>query len=126
MPDGLEPIADDELLYRRIPVVHFEADTNKPSYLAFGPRKEDVTGLSLSRAKYKTVQQAAWCPRPNTTFYVAVLRAGRVPFEVLDREGCIAVEPGLAAAREKIVGGLRLPGDETGDCFKFTGALAAM
>ncbi|MCA0210247.1 MAG: D-amino acid dehydrogenase [Proteobacteria bacterium] len=57
---------------------------------------------------------------------IAVLRAGDVPFEVLDREGCIAVEPGLAAAREKIVGGLRLPGDETGDCFKFTGALAAM
>lgn len=57
---------------------------------------------------------------------IAVLRAGGVPFELLDREGCIAVEPGLAAAREKIVGGLRLPGDETGDCFKFTGALAAM
>ena len=57
---------------------------------------------------------------------IAVLRAGDVPFEVLDREDCIAVEPGLAAAREKIVGGLRLPGDETGDCFKFTGALAAM
>jgi len=57
---------------------------------------------------------------------IAVLRAGGVPFEVLDREGCIAVEPGLATAREKIVGGLRLPGDETGDCFKFTGALAAM
>lgn len=57
---------------------------------------------------------------------IAVLRAGNVPFEILDREGCIAVEPGLAAARDKIVGGLRLPGDETGDCFKFTGALAAM
>jgi len=57
---------------------------------------------------------------------IAVLRAGGVPFEVLDRAGCIAIEPGLAAAREKIVGGLRLPGDETGDCFKFTEALAAM
>ncbi|HWW56544.1 MAG TPA: D-amino acid dehydrogenase [Sphingopyxis sp.] len=57
---------------------------------------------------------------------IAVLRAGGVPFELLNPEGCIAVEPGLAAAREKIVGGLRLPGDETGDCFKFTGALAAM
>lgn len=57
---------------------------------------------------------------------IAVLRAGGVPFELLDREGCIAVEPGLAAAREKIVGGLRLPGDETGDCFKFTVSLAAM
>ena len=57
---------------------------------------------------------------------IAVLRAGGVPFEVLDREGCITVEPGLAGAREKIVGGLRLPGDETGDCFKFTCALATM
>jgi D-amino-acid dehydrogenase len=57
---------------------------------------------------------------------IAVLRAGGVPFELLDREGCIAAEPGLAMAREKIVGGLRLPNDETGDCFKFTGALATM
>ncbi|HET6526775.1 D-amino acid dehydrogenase [Sphingopyxis sp.] len=57
---------------------------------------------------------------------IAVLQAGGVPFELLDREGCITAEPGLAAAREKIVGGLRLPNDETGDCFKFTVALAAM
>lgn len=57
---------------------------------------------------------------------IAVLCAGGVPFELLDRDGCVAVEPGLAGARDKIVGGLRLPGDETGDCFKFTGALAAM
>jgi D-amino-acid dehydrogenase len=57
---------------------------------------------------------------------IDVLRAGGVPFEVLDRAGCVAVEPGLAAAQDKIVGGLRLPGDETGDCFKFTAALAAM
>ncbi|WP_138469222.1 D-amino acid dehydrogenase [Poseidonocella sp. HB161398] len=55
---------------------------------------------------------------------VAVLKADGVPFEVLDTEGCIAAEPGLAAARDKIVGGLRLPGDETGDCFLFTNALA--
>lgn len=57
---------------------------------------------------------------------IAVLRDGGVPFELLDRKGCIAIEPGLAAAREKIVGGLRLPGDETGDCFEFTLGLAAM
>ena len=57
---------------------------------------------------------------------IAVLRASGVPFEVLDRDGCVAVEPGLGAARDKVVGGLRLPGDETGDCFKFTAALARM
>ncbi|MCJ2180994.1 D-amino acid dehydrogenase [Novosphingobium album (ex Hu et al. 2023)] len=57
---------------------------------------------------------------------VAVLKADGVPFEVLDRAGCIAVEPGLAAGEAPIAGGLRLPNDETGDCFKFTNALAAM
>jgi D-amino-acid dehydrogenase len=57
---------------------------------------------------------------------VDVLRADGVPFEVLDRRGCVAAEPGLAFAREDFVGGLRLPDDETGDCFKFTNAMAEM
>ncbi|MBZ9646858.1 D-amino acid dehydrogenase [Sphingobium sp. 3R8] len=57
---------------------------------------------------------------------IEVLRADNVPFEVLDRAGCLAAEPGLAASGSPIVGGLRLPNDETGDCFKFTNALADM
>jgi D-amino-acid dehydrogenase len=57
---------------------------------------------------------------------IKVLQAGGVPFEVLDRAGCIAAEPGLAHAADDFVGGLRLPHDETGDCFKFTNALAKM
>ena len=57
---------------------------------------------------------------------VAVLQADGVPFEVLDKAGCIAAEPGLANSQSPIVGGLRLPNDETGDCFKFTNALADM
>jgi D-amino-acid dehydrogenase len=57
---------------------------------------------------------------------VAVLKQGGVPFEVLDRAGCIVAEPGLANAAEPFVGGLRLPGDETGDCFKFTQALVEL
>lgn len=52
-----------------------------------------------------------------------VLKADGVPFEVLDPAGCVAAEPGLAPVRDKIVGGLRLPNDETGDCFKFTNEL---
>lgn len=47
-----------------------------------------------------------------------------VGYELLDRAGCIAAEPALAGVQEKFLGGLRLPGDETGDCFKFTNALA--
>ncbi len=57
---------------------------------------------------------------------IEVLREDGVAFEVLDRAGCVAAEPGLAASAGKIAGGLRLPGDETGDCFKFTNRLAAM
>ena len=57
---------------------------------------------------------------------IEVLRADGVPFEVLDADACVAAEPGLRAARDRIAGGLRLPGDETGDCFKFTNALMDM
>ena len=38
----------------------------------------------------------------------------------------VDVEPALGLVRDKFVGGLRLPGDETGDCFKFTAALGQM
>ncbi|UEM14825.1 D-amino acid dehydrogenase [Bradyrhizobium barranii subsp. barranii] len=55
---------------------------------------------------------------------IAVLKQYGVPFEVLSREGCIAVEPALAGVKEKFAGGLRLPQDETGDCHMFTQALA--
>jgi D-amino-acid dehydrogenase len=57
---------------------------------------------------------------------VAILRRYGVRFEVLDRDGCIRHEPALAAVKEKFVGGLQLPGDETGDCFLFTQRLAEL
>ncbi|MDR3468183.1 MAG: D-amino acid dehydrogenase [Xanthobacteraceae bacterium] len=55
---------------------------------------------------------------------LAVLRRYGVAFEVLDRAGCIAAEPGLSTAAVAFAGGLRLPGDETGDCHMFTRELA--
>ena len=57
---------------------------------------------------------------------IAVLRESGVAFELLDRAGCIRHEPALENVRDKFVGGLLLPGDETGDCFKFTQRLAAL
>ncbi|TCZ66741.1 D-amino acid dehydrogenase [Roseicella aquatilis] len=56
----------------------------------------------------------------------AVLDAFKVPYEVLDPAGCIGAEPALAHVPGKFVGGLRLPGDETGDAHVFTQALAGM
>ena len=57
---------------------------------------------------------------------VAVLKQYGVPFEVLDRDGFCKVEPALRLTQEKFVGALRLPNDETGDCFKFSNRLAEM
>ncbi len=56
---------------------------------------------------------------------IEVLKQFGVPFEVLDAAGCIAAEPALKHVRGKFVGGLRLPGDETGDCQMFTERLAS-
>src|SRR4029079_4738694 len=55
---------------------------------------------------------------------VEVLKQYGVPYEVLDPRGCVAAEPGLATAGVSFVGALRLPNDDTGDCKKFTEALA--
>ncbi len=54
----------------------------------------------------------------------AVLAEFDSPYEVLDRDGCIAAEPGLSHVAQKFVGGLRLTADRTGDCRMFTIALA--
>ena len=55
-----------------------------------------------------------------------VLDASGVPYELLDPDGCVRVEPALARVRDKFVGALRLPGDETGDAHQFTQRLAAL
>jgi D-amino-acid dehydrogenase len=55
---------------------------------------------------------------------IAILEHFGVRYELLDRAGCVRAEPALARVQLKIAGGLRLPGDETGDCFKFTQGLA--
>lgn len=61
-PDGTDPIADDEVLYRRIPVSQNWFDPqidSQPSPQAFHPTSRDATGLSLYRAKYTTLEAAA-------------------------------------------------------------------
>ncbi len=56
----------------------------------------------------------------------AVLDGFNVPYELLDPDGCVRAEPALARVRDKFVGALRLPGDETGDAHQFTQRLAAL
>jgi len=55
-----------------------------------------------------------------------VLQQSGVPYKLLDPVGCTQYEPALARVPGKYVGGLLLPNDETGDCFKFTQGLAEL
>ena len=47
-----------------------------------------------------------------------------VRYRVLDADSCIAHEPALATVRAKLAGGILFPDDESGDCRRFTAALA--
>jgi D-amino-acid dehydrogenase len=55
----------------------------------------------------------------------AVLDKLNIPYELLAGEELARIEPGLATTKGRLVGGLRLPNDETGDCHRFTRQLAA-
>jgi D-amino-acid dehydrogenase len=56
----------------------------------------------------------------------AVLERAGVPFQLLDRAGIANAEPALALVADKLAGALRLPNDQTGDCYMFTTQLAGM
>ena len=56
---------------------------------------------------------------------IAVLRECEVPFRELRADELPEIEPALAHA-PGLVGGLHLPGDETGDCHQFTQRLAEL
>jgi D-amino-acid dehydrogenase len=57
--------------------------------------------------------------------HMKLLESDGQAIKVLTREQTVALEPGLAHARDKIAGAILCPTDETGDCAKFTRALAA-
>jgi D-amino-acid dehydrogenase len=83
------------------------------------------TGLAYDERALGTLQLFRTAKQLDATAKdIEVLRQNGVPFELLDPAGYIRHEPALAQVSEKFVGALRLPGDETGDCFKFTTALA--
>lgn len=54
----------------------------------------------------------------------AILAGFGVPYRLLDRAQVLEVEPSLRYSALSFAGGLHLPGDETGDCYLFTKALA--
>ncbi|MCF8999080.1 D-amino acid dehydrogenase [Acinetobacter nectaris] len=57
---------------------------------------------------------------------IQVLKECHVDHQLLDNQQLANIEPALAFAKDKLVGGLHLPNDETGDCYLFTNALAKL
>ena len=55
---------------------------------------------------------------------IRVLEQCGIPHRLLNRDACAEIEPAWVKTSAPIVGGLHLPGDETGDCQQFTVALA--
>ena len=87
----------------------------------------DATGIAYDQRMQGTLQLFRTAAQLDATAAdIAILQRYGVGFELLDRDGCMRYEPALARVRDKFVGGLLLPGDETGDCFKFTQKLAAL
>jgi D-amino-acid dehydrogenase len=104
---------------RMVPIAEYSRDCLKALRAETGIRYDERTQGTLQL--FRTQKQL-----DGIAGDVAVLRQYGVPFEVLDREGFCRVEPALQQTRHKFVGALRLPGDETGDCYAFTQGLAAM
>ena len=94
------------------------------SRIAFGELRAE-TGIEYdARTRgtlqlFRTVKQLHGADKD-----IAVLQDCGVPYERLDVEQCVAAEPALGRVAHKLSGGLRLPLDETGDCYKFTDNLS--
>src|SRR4051794_14597165 len=104
---------------RMVPIAEYSRDLlrelRREAGIAYDERSQGLLQLFRDRKQLD-----------STGKDVAILDRFGVPYELLDRAGCVRVEPALGLVREKIAGGLRLLGDETGDCFEFTNALAAV
>ncbi|NOJ49861.1 D-amino acid dehydrogenase [Bradyrhizobium archetypum] len=102
---------------RMIPIAEYSRDCLRTL--------RDETGIAYDERSRGTLQLFRKQKQLDSTGGdIAVLKQYGVPYELLDRSGCIGAEPALANVKEKFVGGLRLPQDETGDCHMFTQSLA--
>lgn len=85
----------------------------------------EVTGLTYEGRQGGTLQVFRTAAQLDSVAKdVEVLSSAGVPFELLDRQGLARAEPAINVGG--LVGGLRLPKDETGDCHLFTTRLAEL
>jgi len=104
---------------RMVPIAEYSRDLLRELRSQTGIRYDERTRGTLQLFRTRSQLDGAASD-------IAVLARLGVPYEVLDAAACIGAEPGLAGVRHLIVGGLRLPDDETGDCHLFTQRLAVL
>ena len=104
---------------RMVPIAEYSRDCMRALRAETGIQYDDRAQGTLQL--FRTQQQL-----DDTSKDIEVLKQYDVPFELLDRDGFVRHEPALALVRDKFVGALRLPNDETGDCFLFSQRLAKM
>ena len=104
---------------RMVRLAEYSRDCLQALRAETGIQYEGRTGGTLQL--FRTQQQLDGAAKD-----IAVLQEANVPFELLSPAELKNAEPALAAVSHKLTGGLRLPGDETGDCQLFTTRLAAL
>jgi D-amino-acid dehydrogenase len=104
---------------RMVRLAEYSRDCLKASRTDTGIQYEGRTGGTLQ--VFRTQQQFDGAAKD-----IAVLKEANVPYELLTGSELARIEPALAVTSHKLTGGLRLPGDETGDCQLFTTRLAAL
>jgi D-amino-acid dehydrogenase len=104
---------------RMLRLAEYSRDCLRELRAATGIQYEQRAGGTLqlfrTRAQYESARRD-----------MHVLEECGVPYELLDSEHLADAEPALVRVERRLVGGLRLPNDETGDCHLFTVRLAEL
>ncbi|MEQ9410943.1 MAG: hypothetical protein RIK87_24745 [Fuerstiella sp.] len=103
MPNAPVPIDDDEVLYRRIPVScdWYEAEGGVLYPEAFAPRRDEHSGISVYRKRFKTLEEVAR-GRSKQGYYVVSLLASELRVRGLNVEPRPEVEDGWDDAHAEI------------------------
>ncbi len=88
-------------------------ELRKDTGISYEHRSNGTLQLFRNEAQLEAVQRD-----------IQVLKECGVDYRLLLKDDLSKVEPALEHAKDKLVGGLHLPNDETGDCYLFTNALA--
>jgi hypothetical protein len=74
--DGGEKIADDEIVYRRVPAkleYYVPANDRPVQWITFQPNRNDLSGISVWRAKHVRPDEAVQTARPGRSYYLIAL-----------------------------------------------------